>query len=219
MATAKAEADGTEDSTKNDSGKTVESNDSSAGNEENGKGPDESDAGQANKESEKEIGKKNGEKEKKPDSEKKKEDKKEPGTTEKKVPEKGTRPDRGAAPHRSRRESHDRHRGEHVRPHRPPFRRDKDSTEWKRHGPPRGPMEVTRVHRDRPPMGRAPPPIQGGRRRSPHAAQLTFEQIRVRLLLLFHIHKNSYLNNLTSLRFNFGTTFNLDKNSTRWYIV
>ncbi len=159
VATAKAEADGTEESTKNDGGKTVESNDNSAGNEENGKGPEDLDAGQAKEESEKETGKKNGEKEKEADSEKKKEDKKEPGSTEKKTPEKGARPDRGAAPHRSRRESHDRPRGEHVRPHRPPFHRDEDSTERKRHGPPRGPMEVTRVHRDRPPMGRVPPPL------------------------------------------------------------
>lgn len=132
---------------------------------------------------------------KKAESEKKKEEKKEEkkdGSTGKKTPEKGSRSENrsaAAAGHRSRRESHDRHNREHVRPaFRNNYRHDKDSTDWKRRGPARAPMEaVTRVHRDRPPMGRAPPPGPGGRRRSPHTAQLSFEQIRVRPLLQYSL--------------------------------
>ncbi|CAL8115156.1 unnamed protein product [Orchesella dallaii] len=119
--------------------------------------------------------------------EKKKEEKKDQKETpegKKKSPEKNVRPDRMAP--KVRKPQHERPQRGGPRDIRNPrqFRRDnKEGGEWRRHGgPPR--MEVTRVHRDRVPINRPHvgpphhPPIVGGRRRSPHAPTLTFDQIR-----------------------------------------
>ncbi|ODN00521.1 SAFB-like transcription modulator [Orchesella cincta] len=117
--------------------------------------------------------------------EKKKEEKKDAKESpdgKKKSPEKKVRPERNMA-HASRKPPHERPRGgrDNIRNPRN-FRREKDAAEWRRHGPPNR-MEVTRVHRDRVPINRPHigphhPPIVGGRRRSPHAPTLTFDQIR-----------------------------------------